>query len=109
MVGEERDSPLLCGTPNYMAPEVIQDGHYSKATDVWSVGILCYTLLVGRPPFQGSSADATMKSVCESVIVVPTSKDVSSDAFDFLSLALMKNPRDRPSIRALLGHSFLKK
>lgn len=107
MVGEEKDSLLLCGTPSYMAPEVIRDGHYSKATDVWSIGILFYTLLVGRTPFQGRDADETMERVCRSMIVLPVSKRISDHAYDFLSLALTKNPSERPTIRDLLKHPFI--
>ena len=53
---EERKK-TVCGTPNYIAPEILYDqgeGH-SFEVDIWSVGVILYTLLVGRPPFQTSN------------------------------------------------------
>ena len=49
----------LCGTPNYIAPEVICEKGHSYEVDVWSMGCILYTLLVGRPPFETSSLKDT--------------------------------------------------
>ena len=49
----------LCGTPNYIAPEVICEKGHSYEVDVWSMGCILYTLLVGRPPFETSSLEDT--------------------------------------------------
>ena len=49
----------LCGTPNYIAPEVICKKGHSYEVDVWSMGCILYTLLVGRPPFETSSLKDT--------------------------------------------------
>lgn len=53
----------ICGTPNYIAPEVLfdtQNGH-SYEVDIWSLGVIMYTLLVGRPPFQTKEVKAIYK------------------------------------------------
>ena len=54
----------LCGTPNYLAPEVLEglDGH-SFEVDVWALGIIIYALLVGKPPYEGSNVHSTYKRI----------------------------------------------
>ena len=62
MVGRA-DRRTICGTPNYIAPEVLFDtanGH-SFEVDVWSIGVILYTLLIGIPPFQTKDVKAIYK------------------------------------------------
>jgi polo-like kinase 1 len=49
----------LCGTPNYIAPEVLGQRGHSYEVDVWSVGVILYTMLVGKPPFETSDVKTT--------------------------------------------------
>ena len=59
----------ICGTPNYMAPEVVaarqnnSECGYTVATDVWAMGVLLYTLVVGRPPFETYQVEETYKKI----------------------------------------------
>jgi|TARA_B110000285_G_C14532300_1_gene341340 polo-like kinase 1 len=50
--GDKRMS--LCGTPNYIAPEVLETDGHSYEVDVWSLGCIIYTLLAGKPPFEAA-------------------------------------------------------
>jgi len=54
----------ICGTPNYIAPEVLEGkaGH-SYEVDVWSLGVIIYTLIIGKPPFETSDVKATYKKI----------------------------------------------
>jgi polo-like kinase 1 len=57
----------VCGTPNYIAPEIIDNtntssGH-SYEVDIWSFGVIVYTLLVGRPPFETADVKTTYKKI----------------------------------------------
>lgn len=54
----------VCGTPNYIAPEILEAkrGH-SFEVDVWSTGVIMYTLLIGKPPFESKDVDSTYKAI----------------------------------------------
>jgi len=60
--GEKRRT--ICGTPNYIAPEVLDKkiGH-SYEVDIWSLGVICYTLLIGKPPFETNDTKLTYKKI----------------------------------------------
>ena len=55
MIEGEGKRDTMCGTPNYIAPEVLRPEGHSYEADVWSLGVIIYTLLIGKPPFETSS------------------------------------------------------
>lgn len=76
----------ICGTPNYIAPEVLssKNGH-SYEVDVWSIGVIIYTLLFGRPPFETSDVKKTYKRIKMNDFSFPENSDVSEEARDLIS------------------------
>ena len=58
---EERQT--LCGTPNYISPEVITNKSYGLSTDLWSLGCIMYALLTGTPPFECPSVQDTLLKI----------------------------------------------
>ncbi|KAL1412064.1 Cell cycle serine/threonine-protein kinase cdc5/MSD2 [Vanrija albida] len=98
----------ICGTPNYIAPEVLFDtanGH-SFEVDVWSVGVILYTLLIGKPPFQTKDVKAIYRRIRENRYEFPADKEISSSAMDLISSILNSNPDKRPSLQAILQHRW---
>ena len=66
LASDDERKTTICGTPNYIAPEVLagsKGGGHSYEVDVWSIGVILYTLLVGTPPFQTSDVRATYKKI----------------------------------------------
>ncbi|RHZ84817.1 hypothetical protein Glove_74g186 [Diversispora epigaea] len=108
-VGERKRT--ICGTPNYIAPEVLfgQDGHSFEA-DLWSLGVIMYTLLYGKPPFQKNrDSHQIYRRIKEGAYEFPTYiTDVSKEAKSLISQLLTLDPGKRPSIQQILEHGFFK-
>ena len=83
----------VLGSPLYMAPEIVREEKYDQKVDIWSVGIIAFILLSGRPPFRGK----TKPEIFNSVLNTPLSFDhpiwekISEEAKDFISKALEKD------------------
>ena len=83
----------MCGTPNYIAPEILdgKDGH-SFEVDIWSLGVIMYTLLIGKPPFETSNVKSTYKRIKANEYSFPSFIQVSSEATDLVRLILHLSP-----------------
>lgn len=100
----------ICGTPNYMSPEVLnsQVGH-SYETDIWSVGVILYVLIVGRAPFQAPSSKLIYSRIKTGVYVFPKDSNISEPAKDLISKLLNTNPTKRITLPQILEHEFILK
>jgi len=83
----------ICGTPQYMAPEVIKAEEYDKTIDWWSLGCLVYEMIVGYPPFSSSDTNQLQKEILEAKPIMPS--HCSEATKDFLSKLLVKDPTKR--------------
>jgi serine/threonine protein kinase len=54
----------MCGTLDYLAPEMVEGRSHDERVDLWTLGILCYEFLVGKPPFEEEKTDLTYKRIC---------------------------------------------
>lgn len=99
-------SRTLCGTPNYIAPEVLAKRGHSYEVDIWSIGCILYTLLVGKPPFETNSLRDTYAKIRRGDYYLPTSR-VSPAAKNLISKMLQVEPNIRPTARQILQHEFL--
>ncbi|CAL7941690.1 unnamed protein product [Xylocopa violacea] len=94
----------LCGTPNYIAPEILTKAGHSYEVDIWSIGCIMYTLLVGKPPFETSSLKETYARIKQVQYKIPT--HINTIAMNMISNMLQGNPSKRPSITKLIKDPF---
>ncbi|KAM4809324.1 serine/threonine-protein kinase PLK4 [Rhinophrynus dorsalis] len=95
----------MCGTPNYIAPEIATRSAHGLESDVWSLGCMLYTFLVGRPPFDTDTVKNTLNKIVLADYEMPTF--VSREAKDLIFQLLRKNPADRLSLSSVLDHPFM--
>jgi len=104
----------ICGTPNYTAPEIILgkktgEGH-SYEVDIWSIGVIMFTLLTGKPPFETKNIKETYRRIRKIKYQFPINSDkyISNQAKNLISKIFMKDPNHRPNLSQISNHSFFK-
>lgn len=113
--GDRNDMTKCCGTPYYIAPEVLLCGlyktgpPYGKQADLWSAGVICYVLLSGSPAFQAQKRDALFKLIVQGDISFEGSlwSRISEQAKDFITKLLEKDPAVRLTPEKALAHEWL--
>lgn len=95
----------LCGTIDYLSPELITSKEYDQTVDIWALGVLMYELLVGSPPFEENTKEMTYKRIMKVDINFPTT--MSLDAQNLIKRILATEPRNRLSLRDIKRHPWI--
>ncbi|XP_038638191.1 calcium/calmodulin-dependent protein kinase type 1-like isoform X3 [Scyliorhinus canicula] len=97
-----------CGTPGYVAPEILEQKPYGKSVDCWSIGIISYILLCGYPPFYHENDSELFKQIlkAEFEFDAPYWDDISESAKDFIRHLLVREPDKRYTCEEALKHPW---
>lgn len=98
-----------CGTPGYVAPEVLAQKPYSKAVDCWSIGVITYILLCGYPPFYEETETRLFSKIMKAQYEFdsPFWDNISESAKDFIRNMMQKNPSMRYTTDQALRHPWI--
>jgi serine/threonine protein kinase/Ca2+-binding EF-hand superfamily protein len=101
---------IAVGTIAYMAPEVLELQPYSKAVDVWGLGVTCFAILCGSLPFKSEDQDELIDLITDAEVKFDKEiwNTISDDAKDFILRTMKKRPKDRMTVMQTLNHPWLK-
>ncbi|RHY45057.1 hypothetical protein DYB30_012793, partial [Aphanomyces astaci] len=97
----------LCGSPLYMAPEILQFQKYDNKADLWSVGTILYEMVVGRPPFNGANQVQLLHNIQRDNVRFPKDLPVGHDAVALMEGLLVRDPKRRISFDQFFHAPFL--
>jgi len=113
-VKDEQEYKDLVGTVYYLAPElaaqssrVSKTGAVLKCADIWSIGVIAYVMLTGRPPFKGRSNKDIFTRIIKEQLAFPNDVELSEGFRDFVRKALVKNPHKRLTMEDALRHPWV--
>ena len=106
-IEEEKERKTVCGTPIYLAPEIIKEKGHDEKVDIWCIGVLLFELMTGSIPFQGKDIESLKNNILHLKINWP--KEMNKDAKDLITKILKLDPSERISLEEMLEHPFFTK
>ncbi len=97
----------LCGSPQYMAPEIMQGRRYDAKADLWSVGMILYECVVGKTPFRGRSQMELLRNIMARPLTIPSSVDISTGCKSIMKMLLKAGPELRCSYEEFFSHKWI--
>lgn len=97
----------LCGTLDYLPPEMVSASHHDHAVDLWCLGVLMYEFLVGQPPFVSQGTKETYQKIKAVQIEYPSY--MSAEAKDLIGKLLQKDPAKRMALGKIPDHPWITK
>uniref|UniRef100_A0A914UR16 Aurora kinase n=2 Tax=Plectus sambesii TaxID=2011161 RepID=A0A914UR16_9BILA len=97
----------MCGTLDYLPPEMVEGQPHDEKVDLWSLGVLLYEFLVGKPPFETENSSETYKRITSVKYSFPS--HVSEGARDLIAKLLQREPKKRLSLMGVMEHEWVKR
>jgi len=104
---EQDMAATVCGSPLYMAPEILRHEPYDAKADLWSVGAILYELLLGRTPFCGSNPLQLLANIEKNTALSFEGVQLSAPGQQFLRALLVHSPSQRLSSQAFMQHPYV--
>ena len=104
---EDEKRTTVCGTPIYLAPEIMEEKPHDEAVDLWCIGVLLFELVTANPPFAGNDLDTLKENVLKLKINWP--KDINVDAKNLIMKILKLDPKQRLPLEEMMKHPFITK
>ena len=103
-IQEDEKRTTVCGTPIYLAPEIIKEQGHDERVDIWCIGVLLFELITGEVPFKGNNLELLKNNILHLKIEWP--KEMNPDAKDLISKLLRLDPSERLPLEDILEHPF---
>jgi aurora kinase len=97
----------LCGTLDYLPPEMVEGREHDHTVDNWSIGVLLYEFLYGGPPFEAEGHSATYRRISRVDLKFPRTPQVSEDAQDLIRRLLVKDTKERICLKDVPKHPWV--
>uniref|UniRef100_A0A665VMD8 Protein kinase C n=1 Tax=Echeneis naucrates TaxID=173247 RepID=A0A665VMD8_ECHNA len=105
MMGQEMRTSTFCGTPDYIAPEILLGQKYNSSVDWWSFGVLLYEMLIGQSPFHGRDEEELFQSIRTDNPIYP--RWLTKDSRDILVKLFVREPEERLGMKGdIRQHGF---
>ncbi|CAM9183967.1 unnamed protein product, partial [Ectocarpus fasciculatus] len=110
-VDTDKSLTTACGTPGYVAPEILRRDPYGRPSDMWSMGVITFIILGGYPPFYDESDKELFRKIKAGAYEFHTDywKHISEDAKDLIRRMLVVNPDQRITVDEALSHAWMQR